>query len=234
MLGFELAPELQALNATIAAQERALLSAERAFYAPTAALQWSLSRLFLSGASSSGLGAFENLDDLFPDVTLEPPNDWNWTLAANVSLPLFTGANRRAIRSQEGLALDALRLQRDAVSERVEQRIRSAMHRVAASYAAIGLSRDAAVAAASNLALVRDSYSRGVVSILVLLDAQNASLSADAASANAIYDFLIELLEAQRAVGRFSFFDRPDERREFEERLIEFYAREGIDLGERR
>ena len=80
------------------------------------------------------------------------------------------------------LALQALKLQRDATRETVEQRIRSAMHAVGASYAAIGLSRDAAQAAAENLELVTDSYSRGVVSILTLLDAQNASLSASAAS----------------------------------------------------
>ena len=61
------------MNATIAAQERALLSAERAFYAPTAALQWSLSRLFLSGAWSLRLDR-KSLQSPIPAVYASPPD----------------------------------------------------------------------------------------------------------------------------------------------------------------
>ena len=73
-----------------------------------------------------------------------------------------------------------------------------------------------------------------MVSILSLLDAQNAALSATAASQNAVYDFLIDLLEAQRAVGSFSFLDTDEERREFERELNSFFASRGIDLTEAR
>ena len=39
-----------------------------------------------------------------------------------------------------------------------------------------------------------------------LLDAQNASLVADESAANALYDFVIDLMNVQRAVGRFEVF----------------------------
>lgn len=229
-IGNEIAPELRILDASVAAQERTLLSAQRSFFAPTAAAQWDIQRPFLGGASSSGLGALENFGELFPDLSLGTPGKWNWTLGMNASLPLFTGGDRRARRRQEELTLIALRLQRDAVAEQVEQRIRSAMHLVGASYAAIGLTRDAARAAQLNLDLVTDSYSRGAVSILALLDAQNASVSANAASANAVYDFLIDLLEAQRAVGSYSFLDTDEQRAQFEQRVRRYFSEQGIEL----
>lgn len=74
------------------------------------------------------------------------------------------------------------------------------------SFASIRLSREAAEAAANSLDLTIDGYSRGVLSILALIDAQNAALSSDLGAANAVYAFLIDLMEVERAVGRYSFF----------------------------
>ena len=78
------------------------------------------------------------------------------------------------------------------------------MHVMGASYAGIKLSRDAADAASRNRELLTDAYSRGTVSILDLLDAQNAALVSEQRAANAVYDFLIDLIEAERAAGRFT------------------------------
>jgi outer membrane protein TolC len=91
-----------------------------------------------------------------------------------------------------------------------------------ASFAAIDLSREAAAAARRNFDLVRDSYARGVVSILDLLDAQNQALVAELVAANEVYRFVIDLMEVQRAVGRYDFFATPEERDDFFERLETF------------
>ena len=93
------------------------------------------------------------------------------------------------------------------------------------SYPGIRLSRDAAEAARKNLDLVKDSYSRGVMSILDLLDAQNASLVAELGAANAVYDFIVDLMEVERSVGRFTFFMNPDEVESFFKRLEAYFAR---------
>lgn len=96
--------------------------------------------------------------------------------------------------------------QRDAVRERIEQRIRAALYRIRASHPSVQLSKDAASAVNKNLGLVTDAYSRGAVSILDLLDAQNAALVAEETATNAVFDFLIDLMNLQRSLGGFYFF----------------------------
>jgi outer membrane protein TolC len=39
-----------------------------------------------------------------------------------------------------------------------------------------------------------------------VLDAQNAALIAEEAASNAVFDFLIDLMNLQRSLGRFDFF----------------------------
>ena len=119
------------------------------------------------------------------------------------TLPLFSGGSRFAKTHRAEENLYRLRLQKQAVAERIEQRIRSALHRMGASFAAIRLSKQSADAAQKNLELVLDAYSRGVVSVLDLLDAQNAAVVSEQAAANSVYDFLVDLTEAERSVGQF-------------------------------
>ena len=105
------------------------------------------------------------------------------------------------IEAEETLA--DLELQRQALAERLEQLIRSRLYLTNASYSGIQLTREAAAAARKNLDLVTDSYSRGVVDVLDLLDAQNSSLRAELAAATALYEFFINLVDVERAVNWF-------------------------------
>jgi outer membrane protein TolC len=142
-------------------------------------------------------------------------------------LPLFTSGRRPAVRNQNLEELSRLRFERASTAERIEQRIRSALHGAGASFAGIGLAEQAAGAAANNLQLVTDSYSRGAVSIIDLLDAQNASLVAGEAAENALYDFLIDLMEVERSVGRIYFLARPEEREALFDRADDFCRQRG-------
>ena len=72
-----------------------------------------------------------------------------------------------------------------------------------------------------------DSYARGAVSILDLLDAQNAAVGAEQLYANAVYDFFVDLMEVQRASNRFDFFLSPEDRELWYERLEDFFERAG-------
>ena len=74
-------------------------------------------------------------------------------------------------------------------------------------------------AARSNLTLVTDSYVRGIKSIIDLIDAQNQALVANQQVANAVYDFLIDLMDVQRSTGSFFLFAPQDERDAWMERL---------------
>ena len=110
----------------------------------------------------------------------------------------------------------------------MEERIRSALFQASASFPGIRLSREAADASRKNLELVVDQYSRGAVDIIKLLNSQNAALNANESAANAVYDFLIDLMNIDRAVGRFDYFLYKEERTAWFGRLTEFFKQAGV------
>lgn len=197
--GLATAPELIEIDAVIAAQRRLLTAAGRAHWLPTLALQTDVTR------NISREGAGSQFDPAGGDAT--------WSVGLSASLPLFSGGEKFATQAKARHTVRQLEEQRAALVEGLGARIRAAVHASGASYAGITLSEDAAVAAAHNLELVEDAYGRGVLSILALLDAQNAAILAQEAAANAVYDFLIDLMEVERAIGK-SYLFAPDEGRE--------------------
>ncbi len=212
--GLSRAPELAQLDAAIEAQKHGLKSARRSFWSPEVALQASLDHVLDTGGEVSGL--------------VEAMADTSWSLALQASLPLFAGGARRAevIEAEETLA--DLELQREALAERLEQLIRSEMFLTNASFSGIRLTREAAAAARKNLDVVTDSYSQGVVDVLDLLDAQNASLQAELASATALYEFFINLVDVERAVNWFELERTPQEQAAWFTRLETFFAEHGL------
>lgn len=216
--GLSASPEIQALDAAIEAQERLSKSTRRSFYSPTFALQGEVSRRFAEG----GAGSDVSLPEEFGAV-LGEADDTDWNVSLSLSIPLTDGGGRIADVQQATEKLRVLRIQRKALEERIEQRIRSAFHLAGASYAGISLARESADAALRNLNLVQDAYTKGVVQIIDLLDAQNATLIAEQSTANAVHDFLIDLMEVERAIGRFTFFTSQEELDAWFERLERYF-----------
>jgi outer membrane protein TolC len=215
--GLKNSPELQRLDAAIAAQQRARTAARRAFWVPEVSLQAGITQLL--GEEGEGVDSpFSRLKGLLP-VDIPEANDTSWNMGLRLSLPLFSGGSRWADMQQAQRQLEQLQLERKALAARLEQRIRSSLQKSRASHTGIRLSREGAQAAGKNLELVKDAYSRGVVSILELLDAQNAALTAEQAAANAVFDFLLDLMAVQRSVGQFDFFLSPDDREQWFQRL---------------
>ena len=202
------APELEQLRTAREAEERRLATAERAFYLPQVVLQGSLEEVFSEGGAGAGL---------------EPPDDTSWSLSLGASLPIFKGGSRRADRIQSEETLARLEHELQATSDLIEQRIRIAMLATRASFAGIELTEEAANAARRNLDLVADAYGRGAVSIVDLLDAQGSTLLADQAATNAVHDFLVDLMELQRAADQFDFFTSPSARSEWFVRLQRYF-----------
>ena len=215
-------PELARLDAAIAAGERTLLAARRAFWAPTLAADGRITALRVPDRA----GAF----DLFPDaLQIAPANAINWSLGVSAALPVFAGGARfaEARRARESLA--ELRLRRAAAAERVETALRSALHYAAASYWGIGLAEEAADAARRNLTLVTGAYEQGALSILDLIDAQNTALVAEESAATAVYDYFLDLMDANRASGRIEAFLDPPDPVAFAERMRAFFAEAGYE-----
>lgn len=195
------APELRAIDALVSARERILSSAGRAYWMPTLALQAGISERLSTGGTGSGGISLPFPDSVlagFPEV-----DETSWNVSLRASLPLFEGGKRAADRQQADLEVQRLRLERLAVGDKIEQRVRSALHRAGASYANIDLANDAAEAARSNFELVTEAYAEGAATILDLLDAQNAFLVAELGTANSVHDFLEDFLDVQRAMGHF-------------------------------
>lgn len=211
-------PEILALDEQIDAQGRFLTSTKWSFIAPTLALQGDIAQRFWKDGVGVNPPSFPPPNDLtFPGI-----DDTNWSVGIVATLDIFRGGAKLAERSQASEELAALRVRRNDLANVIEQHTRVAMHRFGASYAGIEYSAEAAEAARKNLDLVQDAYTRGTVSIIDLLDAQNSSFRADNQAANAIYDFLIDLMQVERAIGNFYFLADDEERAGFADRMQDY------------
>jgi outer membrane protein len=193
------APEIRQIDAQIAAQNRSLSAARRAFYLPDFALV------------SEGADAFQRSGAGSQNIPGGPDTEsWNITLQA--SIPVFTGGARRAELSRARHGVQQLSAQRDAIVDSVDARARAALQRIASSYPTIELARTAADASRENLSMVGDAYSRGIVSVTELIDAQEADLSSQLAAAQARYNFLGDFIDMLRATGSFEVLLDPASR----------------------
>lgn len=185
------APEMAQLDAVIAAQERFLASTNWAFFSPDVVLDGS----WIETLDRGGKGA--------DDYSQLPIDDSDWEVNLGLSLPIFNGGRRFSERSQAKADLARLEYEREALAERLEQRTRSAVHLASASFTRIKLTTAAEESSRKNFELVSDAYERGAVTIIELLDAQNALVRSSQGAATAVYQFLDDIVEVERAVGEF-------------------------------
>jgi len=210
--GLKISPELRSFDNEIAALERVNLSAKRNFWLPDFILEGDVFQNFeKSGAGSS-----------YPEG-VEGRDDTDWSVGVFATFPLIVGGAKSATLNRTTEELYSLRLNRQATAQRIEQNILFSINLIRASFPSIQLSRDAAVSSDKNLQLVTDSYERGIVSIIDLLDAQNQALSANLDAANSVYNFLVDLMKVQRSVGLFVFFLDEDLKQVWYQKLEDFY-----------
>lgn len=188
------APELAALDAVIAAQERGFKAAKRASYAPTVGLQADVSHILAKDATGGlDLG---DIGELIPEF-----DDTAWMVGVQANLPVVTGGATKARRIKAQEELFALQTDRRNTEEKLSQRTLSALDTAMASWSTISLRRQAADASVRTLELVGDAYGRGAASILDLLDAQNNALTAELTAMTSVYNFLDDWAEVRRSVA---------------------------------
>jgi outer membrane protein TolC len=218
---FAQSPEVRELEYLVQSNQRIVKLSRRAYYIP--GIQASASGTYLGRYGEGSAAPPPPLDSFFT-------NPYNWQLSITGTYDIFNGGFRESRLSQAREDLRQFETRLAAVRQRVEQRVRSELHLAGASFVGIDLSLDSARAARQNLELVQASYAEGVVDILRLLDAQNWALSADLASANAIFNHLSDLMRVQRAVGKFDYYRSPEDRQEFLNRLDEFFKNAGYEV----
>ena len=200
-------PELKSFDAVIAAQERQTTSAKRQFWVPDLSLEGQVEQYFSEDGSGQRGSYPDGLDDT------------DWQIGVFARLPLFEGGRKTAALNRNQEELLKLKIDRRALTERVSQDVLHSLNRTRASYPGISLARDGADSAKRNLDLIADSYTQGIKSIIELLDAQIQALAADQAAANAVYNFLIDMMGVQRAMGTFVLFQSEPEQSEWNDRL---------------
>jgi outer membrane protein TolC len=222
-LGLENSVEIAALDAAIAAANRAATAARRQLYIPNFFLSAEIEQLL----SKSGTGT-DSIDLPLP-IEFPTADDTRWSVGVFGGLPLYAGGANRAEKRRAQEELYQLQTERNAVAYRVEQRIRSALLLAGASFYSIELAQAAADAALESLKLVTESYVSGAVSIVELLDAQAAALRASEEASNAVYDFLIDLMEVDRSTSIFGFHQTEEERRAFYRSVHDFMVGRGVE-----
>ncbi len=188
---FANAPELKQINHLLATSKRQLSAGKRAYYVPDV----SLNARFGQNISQGGIGA-------------NNPNykEDNWSVGLQATLPLFTSGARSAEVSRASHSVLQNKYQRENIVELIETRVRTALQKTKGSFPAIRLTKAAADAAIDNFEMVSDAYAKGVVSITDLIDAQNSVLSSRLSAVQALYLFMIDWVEVQRAVASFDLF----------------------------
>ncbi len=221
---FRQSPELRQLDAAVRAQQRELTAAKRSFYVPRVGA--TAEGTYLGRYGEGGAPPPPPFDTFFT-------NPYNWSVSITGSLPVFQGGAQHARLGRAREELRRITTEREAVKQRIEERVRAVLHRANASFIGIDLARDAADAAWRNLDLVKARYAEGIADILTLLDAQNQALTAELRAANAVFDYLLDQTGVQRAVGRFDYYRSAQDRQEFLNRLDEYFRQAGYPVRRR-
>jgi len=190
-IGLARSPELAQVDAAIAASERLLTANKRAFWVPSVTAAAGIDHL---AASSSGSNA--------PDF-----HETEWGVGANLLFPLVEGGAKFTRLSQTGESLSALRIERRATIQAIDENIRSAFATASGAYQNIAAARRQEAAAGRNFELVSESYVLGMDTILSLLDAQTQLLNANLAVTNSIYAFLRALIDAEKEMALYPFLE---------------------------
>lgn len=236
--GLKKSADLQMLNGIVEARERALTSVKLSGYIPNIALFGTITKTFYKSDIKSPFSfTFPSppssippefttyLGQIFSGFSIPLPDDFDWNVGISASLNLFNGMGTAAQIEQSDIELQQIKLQQKAVEDKVALGIRVEMENLKAKNFGLMQSKIQVDAAEKTLKIVSDSYSRGAVSILYLLDAQSASLNAQQISANALYDLFISYMQLQRAIGQFDARMTDEERAAFLNEMIDFVSK---------
>jgi outer membrane protein len=224
-------PELKGLEQAVSATERAVSAATRALFVPNLGIGGEIAYRVAKG----GTGARQPVINAIPGAITEEESakynalldqaapqidDLNYQVGAILSLPLPLDLDAFSdIRKAEA---EKARRQRELESarEKIEQRVRSTAFLVSASYPGVTLAKASADAARKNLALAQDAYATGALGVLDLIDAQNLSLLAELNAVGAQYEFMMDQLELERALGGFGFMKTKEEMNEWLQKFL--------------
>lgn len=205
-------PEIKQVQAGIDVNERVIKTTHRAFYLPSFGLQANADYIFYRGGKGSDYKPVViEIPGNDPIVFGSEPKDFQWNVGISATLPLFAGGKRNAKFKQAKINHAISQDQLYDVKNKIIQRLYTDLENVGISLPNVSLSKQAAEAADKSLILVQDGYSKGVVNITGLIDAQGAALRSQLFSANSVYQYYIDFISLQRSIGFYLFLISPEE-----------------------
>ena len=214
--GLANAPELRALDAEVGALDRRASAARQSYYAPELAIEGGVSRRLIEGGAGTEP---PQLPASLGDVGFPRPPKTNWEIGLSLRFPVFSGLRRDGQIDRVDAERRRAEIRRADARRQLEEAIRSQTDRAAAAYLGVIEAEAAASAGRETLDLVQESYARGVADVLDLIDTQGAVLQTRLELAGARYDFLLRLLETERALSRVGALQTPQARNDFRARL---------------
>jgi len=210
--GLACSPALAALDKQIEAQRILMAQAQRRFFLPELGAGFEIGRALQESlpALPEGLGLTES------------DNRNTWLVGIQATLPFLEGGGMFFDVSKAKAQLNQLCFTRGNLARQLDQRTRTACYALAASYSNIRLQRQAANFAAQNLEIVKDKYARGALTMLELLDAQNQMFVANQNTIIAVYSYLEDLIDLQRAISWFETEKTEREQDDWANRLAAF------------
>jgi outer membrane protein TolC len=208
VVALENSPEMNYLYKTIEAQEIRVGYRKRSYLVPK----------FFADLSYNN-NAWQSPDE---------PQMGDYFLEARVfaELPLFEGTRKIYDSKREQAVLLELEHKLALAGQLVEKRVRTALRNLQSSVPSIKYTSVAAENAGKNFDVVRDKYANGIVTITDLLEAQNASFNADLDATSAVYLFMLDLTELQRATSFFRHDHTDEEADAFLSRIRELMESE--------
>jgi len=196
-------PEIRALDELYSAQEIQVARAKRAWFLPS----------FSAGATYS--------DEIVSGDTVIPGfgNDF-YAFTIDLSYPVFEGGRKGSESARSKILLEGIERELDLAHELVERRTRTSLRRVESSFPRILYSERAAEAATANLVIVQDKYAEGIVNVTDLLSAQTGKFTSDRLVVVSVHDFLLDLIELQRALSWFEAEKTAGERAALADRVL--------------
>jgi outer membrane protein TolC/ABC-type uncharacterized transport system substrate-binding protein len=222
-------PELKQLDQYIEVQERYIKMNRRSRYMPTIGLQaqgdYYISR---RGAGTEPMDPI-SLPGMDPISFGSGPKDYQWNIGIGASLPLFEGGYKNAEIQQSEIDLLILADKRKDLVNKITQRTITEFEYLGSSSPAMDMASQAADAATKSLEISQESYSKGQISIVYLIDVQRAAAQSDLLEANSVYDYLIDYLKLSRATGIYLFLLSGDDLTDLMTRLLQYMAANAPD-----
>ncbi len=236
--GLKKSSDLQIFNRIVEAKERNLTSAQLSRFIPAVSAFGTITNtLYKSKIKSPFSINFPDppasvppeiplyIGQIFSGFSIRTPDDIDWNVGVNASLNLFNGLRTSAQIEQSDIELEQIKIQQKSLEDKIALGIRSEMENLKAKNFGVMQSQVQLEAADKTLKIITDSYSRGALPILFLIDAQSAALSAQEIAANALYDLFISYMQLQRAIGQYDVLLTDEEREAFLNDMIKFVSK---------